>query len=250
MGEQELRCLLHGLYAQCIAANPADAYLAQHGTADYIGTKVRAFLWYSRYLPQRGRVLDWGCHHAPDSCLARAAFGGRYELHGCDFHDPRPFSAFHDCAGLTYTRLSDPVRLPYADGQFAAVIAAGALEHAARDIESLGELWRCVEPGGVLIVTDLPNRWSYKEWFNRLRRRPYHDRRYSLRYLGGLLSGAGFVCLESGHQTRSAVLSPVSGTAPARNALIRLLQLHRLASCLCSAARKPDGPGKDVGESA
>src|SRR4051794_34499131 len=32
----------------------------------------------------RGRVLEWGCRHAFDSCVYRMRFGPSVELYGCD----------------------------------------------------------------------------------------------------------------------------------------------------------------------
>ena len=61
---------------------------------------VLTFLWYRRYLPDEGAILDWGCNHAPDSCLLRMAYGQRLRLHGCDFVDSGLYAVFHEFAGF------------------------------------------------------------------------------------------------------------------------------------------------------
>lgn len=236
--ELSLESLLHRLYRQCRDANPADAYMALHDEPQFVATQVNTFRWYRRHLPSQGTLLDWGCRHAPDACMIRAAFAKSIQLHGCDFEPPAPYRAFHEYAGLTYARLDHPARLPYADAKFDAIVAAGALEHAAWDYECLKELWRCLKPDGVLVVTFLPNRWSYEEFANRVRNKPSHARRYSLRELRMLLSHTGFLPIEMGYQSRSAVLSQVGGKSVIARAAVRTLQLHRLTSCLCAIVKK------------
>ncbi|MFB3891596.1 MAG: methyltransferase domain-containing protein [Phycisphaerae bacterium] len=235
---QSLTAVLLDLYRRCKEAGRYDPYMALHGSPAAVACRVRTFLWYRRFLPAGGRVLDWGCHHAPDSCLVRAALGDGNELHGCDFDVPGLFPAFHEFAALRYVRLLDHAALPYDDGYLDAVIGAGALEHSADDRACIAELRRCLKPGGILVVTYLPNRWSYEEWFSRLRHRPSHDRLYALKGLDGMLKDAGFIPLEMGYQARSGALSAVSGASPVRTAAMRLAQLHRLTGCLCVAARK------------
>src|SRR5262249_47334019 len=54
------------------------------------------------------------------------------------------------------------------------------LEHVAMDYESLKELYRVLKLDGLLILTYLPNRWSFREWLRRVRGQDYHRRRYGL----------------------------------------------------------------------
>ena len=58
---------------------------------------------------------------------------------------------------------SDPVRLPYTDSCFDAVLSCGVLEHAQDPGASLEELKRVLRPRGTLYVYKLPNRFSYLE---------------------------------------------------------------------------------------
>ena len=241
MDSNALESILRNLYARCRGDGPSAPYMAEHASEAFVAAQVRTFQWYRRFLPPKGCLLDWGCRHAPDACLVKAAYGREYTIHGCDFCDPAPYAAFHEFAGLHYRPVADPIRLPYEDAQFDASVAAGVLEHAAMDYESLKELWRCLKPGGVLAITFLPNRCSIEEWSKRVRRRQHHVRRYGQRELSDLLTHTGFLPLEVGYQSRSAALARVTRGGLLRRTCVRTLQLHRLTSCLCAVARKVTG---------
>ncbi len=145
--------ILNQLYREQLALRPDDPYLAEHATERNIANQVRTFEWYLPFLPCRGAVLEWGCNHAPDSCLLRATLANALDLHGCDFREPDQYRVMYDFAGLAYTRLSHVVMLPYGADMFDAVIASGTLEHVAMDYESLKEIYRVLKPDGTLILT-------------------------------------------------------------------------------------------------
>src|SRR5262245_16242217 len=166
-GDDSLRQLLADLYQDQLALDPGNGYLHEHGSERAIANQVRTFHWYRPYLSEGGSVLDWGCNHAPDSCLLRAWFGDRLKLYSCDFVEADRFSVFHDYAQPVHRRLDDEVLLPFEDDQFDAVIGSGVLEHTARDADSLRELYRVIKPDGVLVISYLPNWLSVKEWLRR-----------------------------------------------------------------------------------
>jgi SAM-dependent methyltransferase len=224
---------LQQLYEERLKDRPGDVYLREHCRAKFLAGTVRVFRFYEPFLPAEGRVLDWGCRHAPDACLTRACRPA-LAIDACDLIDPAEYQIFFRYADLRYERLEDEVRLPYPDGAFDAVIAAGVLEHVPVDYESLKELRRVLRPGGRLIVTYLPNRASVEEWLLRFRGREHHARLYGLAELRGLLLHAGFMPLAAGYQTRLDLLP--GGSRGTR--LLRLLGAHRFASCLCAVAEK------------
>jgi SAM-dependent methyltransferase len=156
------------------------------------------FRRYSRFIPAGGRILDWGCNHAPTACLVKMLRGDAAELYGCDVHAEN-FQAFFDFANLRYTQLTHPYSLPYEDDFFDTVIGTAALEHAPNDSETLNELYRVLKPGGLFIMTTLPNRFSYTEWLNRRLGRPHHLRIYSLKEIKYMFLHHGFVPVESGY---------------------------------------------------
>jgi SAM-dependent methyltransferase len=223
--------LLNGLCHRHLTEHPDDVYLAEHATPQAVARHVCVFEWYRRFVPPAGEVLDWGCNHAPDSCLLRAAFGDALRLHGCDFRPAEQYRAFHESCGLSYTRLTDVVELPYPGQAFDVVIGSGTLEHVAMDYESLKQLNRILKVDGVLILSYLPNRWSLHEWRRRVMGRDHHRRLYGLGEAKQLLKRAGFYPFEAGYQ----------GMAYRRRAarlLAWVVPVHVFGSTLCLAARK------------
>lgn len=219
----------------------SDPYLEQHADPRFIAGQVNVFEWYRRFLPSSGPVLDWGCRHAPDSCLIRATYGDQFEHHACDLPPEGQYAVFHEFAGVEYQQLTDPVQLPYESGQFETVVASGVLEHVAMDYESLKELYRVTKVGGRLIITYLPNRLSWQEWRARRSHRLAHRRLYSLRLIRELLLRTGFYPEQLGYQTKSDQLARTTWKDRIFQPAARLLQMHRLmASCLCVVATKVD----------
>jgi SAM-dependent methyltransferase len=195
---ESLHSLLSGLYQLELAALGNPEYLAAHSERSSILRQIAAFERYSPLVLDSiqavgtTRILDWGCHHAPDSCLLRRRFGGSVELHGCDFFCRTAFANFHGFASLDYRRLLDPVHLPYDSHSFDLVVASGVLEHAAMDLESIKELHRILREKGKLIITFLPNRLSYTEFIARRRGLSCHRRLYGMSEATRMLRHHGF----------------------------------------------------------
>jgi SAM-dependent methyltransferase len=222
-----------------------EAYLGDHGGARQILNHVHTFRWYAPYLPERGAVLDWGCRHAPDSCLFRSAFGDAFALFGCDFVEPEQYRSFRDHSGVAYTKLNHPWCLPFDTHAFDVVVGSGTLEHTALDYESLKELYRVLKNDGVLVISYLPNVWSYREFVQRvLLKREFHRRLYRKSEFVGLLKRSGFYPLDVRYQTffweeQVARLGEAHWTRYLLPGL-RLLTPAFLSSTLCCVARKVD----------
>jgi SAM-dependent methyltransferase len=176
-----------------------DSYWVSHAHPNSIRRQVDIFLRYVAYIDPRATVLDWGCSHAPDACLLREFYGQSIVLHGCDFQPVGRFPVFHDFAALSYRQLTDPVRLPYEDATFDAVVSSGAIEHAAADLESLKELRRILKDDGTLIITFAPNQSSYSEFLARFLKLQSHTRLYKKSELIWLLKHYGFLPQVSGY---------------------------------------------------
>lgn len=240
-----MTAVLQQLYQRQLDVLPENGYLKEHAAPAFLNGTIETFRFYEPFLPPGGRILDWGCHHAPDACLIRLRLGDKVDLDGCDVLGGNPYRAFHEFAGLRYTCLSDAVRLPYSDASFDAVVASGVLEHVPFDYESLKELNRVLKPGGRLILTFLPNTYSIMEWRLRSAKRPAHKRLYTKSQTRSLLLHSGFRPLVIGFQDRMDLL-PVSGGSyrvngaalRAMRPLLRLFFLERLSSCLCAVAEK------------
>jgi SAM-dependent methyltransferase len=239
LANQPLHQVLHWLYERQLAARPDDHYLRDHARASVAQTQTAVFDFYARYLPSRGRVLDWGCRHAPDSCLMRARFGSGLKIDGCDVVEAGTYSVFHGYSGLHYRPLKGAVRLPYESDTFDAVVASGTLEHVPMDYESLKELYRVLRISGTLVITYLPNRLSVEEWYKRwIVGDGFHRRLYRLGGAVRMLQHAGFHARAAGFQTRLDLLPAQS----VRHRILRkacwLVPLHWFTSTIGIVAEK------------
>jgi len=145
-----------------------------------------------------GLVLDWGCGWGQMTDLLRRrgvdvrSFDFRPEVEAPGI---RRLTRYPDLEA--YIETDDPVRLPYADSEFDAVLSCGVLEHVARPLDSLDELRRVLRPGGLLYVYKLPNRFSYLEAIARRLGLYFHgkaefDQIYDRRSAEALVRGHGF----------------------------------------------------------
>jgi ubiquinone/menaquinone biosynthesis C-methylase UbiE len=186
-----------------------------------------------------GRVLDWGCGWGQMTALLRE---GGVEVMAFDYRE--------GVEGPTTERLphfpeiealvtSEAVMLPFEDSSFDTVLSCGVLEHVPHPEGSLTELRRVLRPGGMLFVTNLPNRYSYTEKAARLLGRYYHgqlpnDRVYTVRTARELLERQGYRVAES----RRAHMLPLTLGGPARltwaasSALERIPGLNVVATSL------------------
>ena len=219
---------LAALYVEELLSRP-DQYLHAHSrNRAVVQRQVSIFKRYSKYIPESGAILDWGCRQAPDACLVRMLRGDGPELFGCDV-DAASYNVFFQYSNLAYKTLTHAWQLPYEDNQFDVVIGSGVLEHVPNDSATLSELYRVIKPGGYFIMTMLPNVLSYTEFLNRRLGNPHHLRIYGLSEAKHMFMHHGFLPVESGyHQVFPSLSSPSSGVfdSTAANKLV-----EALASC-------------------
>ena len=139
-------------------------------------------------------------------------------------------------------------RLPFAAESFSRAVCSEVLEHLADDAAAVGELFRVLEPGGVLVVTvpsaDYPFAWDpINAMLERVTGRHVggerlfsgiwygHRRLYTMAALCDLLEGAGFVvevrrplthyCSPFAHLVLYGVLKPLLMSGRLPSALVR-----------------------------
>jgi SAM-dependent methyltransferase len=163
---------------------------------------------------QPQRVLDWGCGQGQVSHLLRERGLNVESFDYRDGSEPKlvRLERFPDVEAHVG---GDPVRLPFADDEFDAVLSCGVLEHVQRPAASLRELHRVLRPEGRLLVYKLPNRYSYLELLARGAGLYYHgslpdDRVYDLRSAVALIAAQGFRV----DRIRRANLLPLTLTHP------------------------------------
>jgi 2-polyprenyl-3-methyl-5-hydroxy-6-metoxy-1,4-benzoquinol methylase len=166
-----------------------------------------------------GRILDWGCGWGQISHLLR---GRGLNVTSFDF---RPEHSADGVRTLTrypdveaYIATDDPVRLPYHDGAFDAVLSCGVLEHVADPEASLDEIRRVLRPSGRLYVFKLPNRLSYLEAIARRGGLYYHgadihDAVYTPDSARALLERHGYAVTELRRANMLPLTIPVGGAA-------------------------------------
>ena len=147
------------------------------------------------------RLLDWGCGYGQ---VTRLLIDAGLNVTALDYRGDIPqdgvYPLEHSPDVQAYLT-SEPVRLPFDDGAFQAVLSCGVLEHVHDPEASLNEIRRILATGGLFYVYKLPNRFSYLERIAKLLGLYYHglapnDRVYDTRSAHALFEGHGFEIVE------------------------------------------------------
>ncbi|MBI3457159.1 MAG: class I SAM-dependent methyltransferase [Candidatus Rokubacteria bacterium] len=195
------------------------------------------------------RVLDWGAGWGQTSLLLRAQ---GLEVVAYDVEDKGAASGLLAGTDVACVVARGP-GLPFADGEFDAVLNCGVLEHVGDERAALAELRRVLGPGGWLVTYHLPNRRAWTEWLGRRLGRFHHDRAYTRAEAVGLFEAAGFHVLACRpfHLLPRNVWARLPGAvalgpSAARGfealdaALVRVPGLARLATAWALVTRRPD----------
>jgi hypothetical protein len=99
-----------------------------------------------------------------------------------------------------------------------------------------------LKPEGTLVITHLPNRYSYTEFASRhVRRRDFHQRLYTTAGIAGLLKRAGFLPLQVQRHRflpTNSLRSLTRVLAPAEGLLERVWPVNLLCGDIFVVARK------------
>lgn len=184
-----------------IKSTNSDGYLASKRALSANSKQIiRVYDQVRDILKGDHKVLDWGCRHGVFAFLAGLDFGEAMELHGCDVCDPSEYQDYYVAANLVYQQIRHPWLLDYEADTFDTIIGGGTLEHVPNDSASLTELWRILKPGGVIVITHLPNSTSWTELISRsLFPEQAHKRLYDLTTFLQRLLHHGFLPERWGH---------------------------------------------------
>lgn len=128
-----------------------------------------------------GKVLDVGC--GTGAVLAeiqknRDAWGLDFSELALDFGRER---------GLLNLVHGNAEQLPFADGEFSAIVTLDTLEHVPDDVKAIAEIARVLQPGGAAIINVPAFRWLWGPHDVAL----MHFRRYTKNELADKLTAAG-----------------------------------------------------------
>lgn len=147
-------------------------------------------------------VLDWGCGwgQVADLLVRRNLDVKLYDYEGPGAPEAEvPLEKYPELKAFLS---SEPVKLPYEDASFDAVVSCGVLEHVSDPDGSLDEIARVLKPGGRAYIYKLPNRRSYLEWIAKRLGWYYHgkepfDKLYTLPSAEALVKRHGYEIEES-----------------------------------------------------
>ena len=135
-------------------------------------------------------LLDAGCGTGGLLRRLHAAYPGM-QLSGLDF-SPVACSLARERAPAQIFEGSITA-MPFANAAFDIVVSCDVVCQVADDTQAVREIFRCLKPGGIAVLTMPAYRWMYS----------YHDqavsnlRRYSRGELNSLLGGSGFRIITS-----------------------------------------------------
>jgi SAM-dependent methyltransferase len=158
-GEQGLIVRAHsdGIWTRFGAANKRFCKRQLQPRLFPVGHLTAIDSWFCRQVQHsasNGELLEFGCgrafrltHLLADRFATRCA---------TDIVDLRP----GDIPPGVIFKTCGSAEIPFADGQFDAVVIASVIEHLERPQRTLAEMARVTKPGGVVLM-NLPNKWDY-----------------------------------------------------------------------------------------
>lgn len=190
--------------------NPAEKYPLYHidslQRAKRYVTKAEEIVNYM----QKGKILDWGSGYGQMFFLLH---NRGLDVTGCELSKYYRDRTIADLIGLKIIYLEDPVKLPFADLSFDAVLSCGVLEHVENPEGSLKEVYRVLKERGCFFIYNLPNKFSWIEFISRHILRTGHERLYSFKKTVKWLENYGFKVIKSYYECFLPINLAGSGNA-------------------------------------
>ncbi|KAL0216135.1 hypothetical protein P9112_008319 [Eukaryota sp. TZLM1-RC] len=119
------------------------------GRSVFRAKEALSLLWRTHKHLKRRNLLDVGCSEGSiTGALGHILELRENEVHGCDVRDVGLST------GFVFTLMTDPDKLPYNDNEFSVVTLSMILHHVEHPNTLLGEVFRVLKPGGVVIVRE------------------------------------------------------------------------------------------------
>jgi ubiquinone/menaquinone biosynthesis C-methylase UbiE len=165
-----------------------------------VGQYAHVYSVTMEYLKPFDRVLDWSCgsgHYSLFLLLQNA------DVTSIGFNSPSYIRQLLP-KKINYVEgnLNEPVRLPFNPGEFKMVFSIGVLEHVPEtggsELQSLREVHRILQPGGIFFICHLPNYGSWIEYLVRtfFSDRFHHKFLYRRKDIEELAQKSGFIVLK------------------------------------------------------
>jgi len=191
-------------------SSPAEEYPLSHIDSPQ---RVRRYVIKAeeivRYM-QNGKVLDWGSGYGQMFFLLQ---NRGLDVTGCELAEYYRDRTIADLKGSKIIYLEDPVKLPFDDLSFDAVLSCGVLEHVANQEGSLKEVYRVLKKRGWFFIYNLPNKFSWIEFISRHISRTGHERLYGIKKTVKWLDKYGFKVMKSYYECFLPVNLASSGNA-------------------------------------
>jgi len=162
---------------------------------------IRSYILKAReiqkYLKSNSRILDWG-----------AGFGHMTLILDKLGFDVVPYDTtipeinLFKQTSIKPLKGTDPVKLPFQDNSFDAVLSCGVLEHVVDIDRSLEEIRRVLKDNGYFFIYNFPYKYSPSEYYATLKKNSSHSLKMTIKLLKKILKKYKFdideICYENG----------------------------------------------------
>lgn len=158
----------------------------------------------SKYLPKNAKVLDIGCGAGYNTLMLKL-LRDDLKIIGFDPQSQEDFWKIFKKEGCNF-ETGNALHLNYKDSSFDAVVSFGVMEHIKQNYKELykkrefkceelrfmQEINRVLKPKGFNMIANLPNKYSWSEFFSYLKGISAHPKKYTKKQINNLINTSGF----------------------------------------------------------